>query len=279
MRTTSRSESENSAFHQNTHYGSTLVHFMISFEAVMEKQRFTQSSFDFKTNDKHSKMRTPFEIERNASMFYTRTVFRQVQNEMYLSMVSCTQISISTFDDVDECLVKEFIHYIPSNANASQLDPEVENDDQWDIPIRESTYKVTHNKSAQTFTCPCMKFEQFGNNHTKLKEYLDEIKQLEAKFLSNFTTHEKGNKNKEFEKTLGVTIPTSVDIQNSGEIRNKGSGTKKGMKSSREVTTEKSKGSRCSYCRNGNDHDWRNCPVRKEDEKNNIFKERPGKKN
>ncbi|CAI9294868.1 unnamed protein product [Lactuca saligna] len=212
-------------------------------ETTMEKQRFTQSSFDFKTNDKHPTMRTPFEIERNASMFYTRTVFRQVQNEMYLSMVSCTQISISTFDDVDECLVKEFINYIPSNANACQLDPEVENDDQWDIPIRESTYK------------------------------------LEAKFLSNFTTHEKGNKNKEFEKTLGVTIPTSVDIQNPREIRNKGSGTKKRMKSSRKVTIEKSKGSRCSYCRNGNDHDWRNCPVRKEDEKNNIFKERHGKKN
>ncbi|CAI9277696.1 unnamed protein product [Lactuca saligna] len=306
MRTTSSSESENSTFHQNTHCGSMLVHFMISFEAAMEKQRFTQSSFDFKTNDKHPIMRTPFEIERNASMFYTRTVFRQVQNEMYLSMVSCTQISINTFDDVDECLVKEFIHYIPSNANAYQLDPEVQNDDQWDIPIRESTYKVTHNKSAQTFTCPCMKFEQFlflcrhiftvmktynikeipskyllrrCNNHIKLKEYLEEIKQLEAKFLSNFTIHDKGNKNKEFEKTLGVTIPTSVDIQNPVEIRNKGSGTKKRMKSSREVTTEKSKGSRCGYCRNGNDHDWRNCPVRKEDEKNNIVKERPGKKN
>ncbi|CAI9263758.1 unnamed protein product [Lactuca saligna] len=48
MRTTSRSENENSAFHQNTHYGSTLVHFMMSFKAAMEKQRFTQSSFDFK---------------------------------------------------------------------------------------------------------------------------------------------------------------------------------------------------------------------------------------
>ncbi|CAI9263759.1 unnamed protein product [Lactuca saligna] len=243
-------------------------------------------------------MRTPFEIERNASMFYTRTVFRQVQNEMYLSMVSCTQISISTFDNVDECLVKEFINYIPSNANACQLDPEVENDDQWDIPIRESTYKDiiptellkkcfryadsdenTQRVALDIFHTVDNCVSSLSNNRTKLKEYLDEIKQLEAKFISNFTTHEKGNKNKEFEKTLGVTIPTSVDIQNPGEIRNKGSGTKKRMKSLREVTIEKSKGSRCSYCRNGNDHDWRNCPVRKEDEKNNIFKERHGKKN
>ncbi|KAL7583496.1 hypothetical protein Lser_V15G42934 [Lactuca serriola] len=191
------------------------------FEIAMEKQRLTQSSFDFKTNDKHPTMRTPFEIERNASMFYTRTVFRQVQNEMLLSMKL-------------KMMINGIYLYV----------------------------------SLLT-----------SKNHTRLTEYLEEIKQLEAKFLSNITTHEKGNKNKDFEKTLGVTIPTSVDIHNPGEIRNKGSGTKETMKSSREVATEKSKGSRCSYCRKGNDHDWRNCPVRKEDEKNNIFKERPGKKN
>nr|KAJ0184667.1 hypothetical protein LSAT_V11C900470530 [Lactuca sativa] len=208
------------------------------FEIAMEKQRLAQSSFDFKTNDKHPTMRTPFEIERNASMFYTRTVFRQVQNEMSLSMVSCSQICISTFDDVDDCLLKMMINRIYLYVSLLT-----------------------------------------SKNHTRLTEYLEEIKQLEAKFLSNITTHEKGNKNKDFEKTLGVTIPTSVDIHNPGEIRNKGSGTKETMKSSREVATEKSKGSRCSYCRKGNDHDWRNCPVRKEDEKNNIFKERPGKKN
>ncbi|XP_023728386.2 protein FAR1-RELATED SEQUENCE 5-like [Lactuca sativa] len=191
------------------------------FEIAMEKQRLAQSSFDFKTNDKHPTMRTPFEIERNASMFYTRTVFRQVQNEMSLSMKL-------------KMMINRIYLYV----------------------------------SLLT-----------SKNHTRLTEYLEEIKQLEAKFLSNITTHEKGNKNKDFEKTLGVTIPTSVDIHNPGEIRNKGSGTKETMKSSREVATEKSKGSRCSYCRKGNDHDWRNCPVRKEDEKNNIFKERPGKKN
>ncbi|XP_023764446.1 protein FAR1-RELATED SEQUENCE 5-like [Lactuca sativa] len=37
MTTTSRSKSENSAFHQNSHYGFTVLHFMISFEAAMEK--------------------------------------------------------------------------------------------------------------------------------------------------------------------------------------------------------------------------------------------------
>nr|KAJ0227201.1 hypothetical protein LSAT_V11C100013660 [Lactuca sativa] len=107
--------------------------------------------------------------------------------------------------------------------------------------------------------------------------YADSDENTQRVALDIFSTVD--NCNKDFEKTLGAIIPTSVDIHNLGEILNKGSGIKKRMKSLREVAIEKSKGSECSYCRNDNDHDWRNCPVRKEDEKNNIFKERPRKKN
>ena len=145
MRTTSRSESQNSAFHCNTHYGSTLVHFMISFEAAMEKQRFTQANADFRTNDKTPRMVTPFEIEKNASMFYTRRVFRQVQYEMYMSMVACTQFSLTSCDDVDHCLVKEFRHDGSSTSRDYSLEQQFVDDDeeQWDVLLKESVYKVS----------------------------------------------------------------------------------------------------------------------------------------
>ncbi|XP_023764448.1 protein FAR1-RELATED SEQUENCE 12-like [Lactuca sativa] len=189
-------------------------------------------------------MRTPFELERNASLFYPQTVSRHVQNEMYLSMVSCSQICISTFEDVDECLVKEFIHYNSSNSNGSHIDPEVENDYQWDILIRESTYKfqqfgilcrhifiviksynIKEIPSKYLLRCwkkdiiptkllkRCFRYadsdettqrvaldifstvdncvSSLSNDHTKLNEYLHEIKQMEEKFLSNFRTHDK----------------------------------------------------------------------------------------
>ena len=42
MRTTSRSESENSFFSQFTNEGSTLINFMTCFESAMEKQRHIQ---------------------------------------------------------------------------------------------------------------------------------------------------------------------------------------------------------------------------------------------
>ena len=144
MRTTSRSESQNSAFHQNTHYGSTLVHFMISFEAAMEKQRFTQLSCDFKTTDKTPRMVTPFEIEKNASLFYTRRVFRQVQYEMYISMVACTQFSVSTCDNVEECLVKEFRHVGDSTSKDYSVKLDDDDEEKWDVLMKESVYKVFH---------------------------------------------------------------------------------------------------------------------------------------
>ena len=48
MRTTSRSESQNSAFNQATHFGSPLVYFMMSYEMLMERQRHKQNVNDHK---------------------------------------------------------------------------------------------------------------------------------------------------------------------------------------------------------------------------------------
>nr|KAJ0192816.1 hypothetical protein LSAT_V11C800396140 [Lactuca sativa] len=144
MITTSRSESQNSAFHQNTHYGSTLVNFMNSFESAMEKQHYTQSSLDFKTKDKFSKMRTPFPIEENASLFYTRKVFRQVQNEMCRPMTTCFSLNHNIVDHVHEFQIKEFRPHGYSISNRPESDI------------------VKCDQKEDTFIRSCMKFEQFG---------------------------------------------------------------------------------------------------------------------
>ncbi|GKC40514.1 FAR1-related sequence 5-like protein [Tanacetum coccineum] len=51
MRTTSRSESENSFFKSFTSPGATLVSFMMSYESAMERQRYRQEKLDFNTID------------------------------------------------------------------------------------------------------------------------------------------------------------------------------------------------------------------------------------
>nr|KAJ0217403.1 hypothetical protein LSAT_V11C300154020 [Lactuca sativa] len=56
MRTTSRSESQNSTFHQNTHYGSTLVNFIISFESATKRPESDIDSDDDDDDDKLDKL-------------------------------------------------------------------------------------------------------------------------------------------------------------------------------------------------------------------------------
>lgn len=83
MKTTSRSESINSFFNAFSHYGNTLVFFMKSFDAALDKQRFTTRNLDYVTRSTFPKFLTPSKIERHASDVYTRHVFNDVQKEIY----------------------------------------------------------------------------------------------------------------------------------------------------------------------------------------------------
>ncbi|GKE10940.1 FAR1-related sequence 5-like protein [Tanacetum coccineum] len=67
MRTTSRSESENSFFKSFTSPGATLVSFMMSYESSMERQRYRQEALDFKTIDAAPICETKLPIERHVN--------------------------------------------------------------------------------------------------------------------------------------------------------------------------------------------------------------------
>ncbi|GKC04842.1 FAR1-related sequence 5-like protein, partial [Tanacetum coccineum] len=82
MRTTSRSESENTFFKSFTSPEATLVSFMMSYESAMERQRYRQEALDFKTIDATPKCETKLAIERHAARVYTRTIFLLVQKEI-----------------------------------------------------------------------------------------------------------------------------------------------------------------------------------------------------
>ncbi|GKB21801.1 FAR1-related sequence 5-like protein [Tanacetum coccineum] len=82
MRTTLRSECENTFFKSFTSPGATLVSFMMSYESAMERQRYRQEALDFKTIDAAPKCETKLAIERHAARVYTRTIFLLVQKEI-----------------------------------------------------------------------------------------------------------------------------------------------------------------------------------------------------
>ncbi|GJY68164.1 protein FAR1-related sequence 5, partial [Tanacetum coccineum] len=116
MRTTSRSESENSFFSHFTNSGSTLMNFENCFETAMEKQRHVQERMDHKTIDTVPKLKNFLKIERHASNVYTRSLFELVRKEIFVGLWHC-QIDSKSLVEGSEVLQNvgngQFIEFNP----------------------------------------------------------------------------------------------------------------------------------------------------------------------
>ncbi|KAJ9560977.1 hypothetical protein OSB04_006137 [Centaurea solstitialis] len=115
MKTTSRLESINSFFNVFSHYGNTFVFFMKSFDAALNKQRFTTRNLDYVTRSTFPKFLTPSKIERNASDVYTRHVFNDVQKEIYKPAWSCSIESVVVDKNDIETYTIDHPHQINKN--------------------------------------------------------------------------------------------------------------------------------------------------------------------
>nr|KAJ0219584.1 hypothetical protein LSAT_V11C300142720 [Lactuca sativa] len=163
MRTTSRSESENSAFNRVSHHGYTLNNFMNAFESVMERQRNNQIKFDFDTSTIIPIIKTPLEdMEKHASMVYTRTIFLMVQREILHSFVSCSQKSVTSGVVSDICIVKHKRINISKKKVVVEKKEKVDIDSEWNFNTTEGDFEVEFNREDLTVKCSCMLFERFG---------------------------------------------------------------------------------------------------------------------
>ncbi|XP_074288353.1 protein FAR1-RELATED SEQUENCE 5-like [Silene latifolia] len=134
MRTTSRSESENSFFGNFTNPHLTLVEFWMRFQSAMDAQRWKYAKVT--TDDKNSspKLSTPLLLEKKTSEFYTTTVFYEFQEELQAACFSCG-LSPRTTED--------------NNEHISIMDRE-----------KDKVYKV--DLSGNKFSCSCKMFERIG---------------------------------------------------------------------------------------------------------------------
>ncbi|XP_074298160.1 uncharacterized protein LOC141628979 [Silene latifolia] len=89
MRTTQRSESENSFFKRFEHKSGTLVEFWMRFESAMDQQRHTQKQLD--NMDKHSSATasTHLTLEIHAAKVYTYSAFQKFKQEAIFSIDTC----------------------------------------------------------------------------------------------------------------------------------------------------------------------------------------------
>ncbi|XP_074271437.1 protein FAR1-RELATED SEQUENCE 5-like [Silene latifolia] len=136
LRTTQRSESENSFFKcfENPH--GTLVEFWMCFQSVMDQQRYTQKSLDRDSDHSLPQTKTLLSLEVHASTVYTHALFYEFQQQCVDSLNSCSA------DD--------------SSREGSTRFLDVEDS------IFHKTYTVEFNPSTFDATCSCKMFERKG---------------------------------------------------------------------------------------------------------------------
>ena len=142
MRTTSRSESENSFFQNFTSRGSTLLNFMMGFESAMERQRHNQEVLDNETIQKVPRFKTKLQIERNAAKKYTRTIFLLIQDEINSAVYDCHQISEDKVDGFEVLTIKELREIKPTKTKKKYNFGENEVQNKRDSEKKELRFKV-----------------------------------------------------------------------------------------------------------------------------------------
>ncbi|GKA67987.1 protein FAR1-related sequence 5 [Tanacetum coccineum] len=170
MRTTSRSESENSFFSHFTNSGSTLMNFMNCFETAMEKQRHVQEMMDHKTIDTVPKLKTLLKIERHASNVYTRSLFELVQKEIFVGLFYCQIDSKCLVEGSEVCIIKEspYVYEMPSKKkkkpqSVDKGNDKAEENDKVDMFFKkDGLYKVLRNVGDGSVVCSCQLFVRVG---------------------------------------------------------------------------------------------------------------------
>ncbi|GJY50069.1 FAR1-related sequence 5-like protein [Tanacetum coccineum] len=158
MRTTSRSESENTFFKSFTNHGSMLVNFMMCFESVMERQRYRyrQEVLDFRTFDSAPKLHTKLKIEIHASKVYTRKIFLLVQKEIVEAVWACQIQECKTEEGCDMVKVRDKRAAAYRTLN-KETGKEVVQEKEY-----VAEYKVLRSLEDDSVECTCRHFLRYG---------------------------------------------------------------------------------------------------------------------
>ncbi|XP_074312353.1 protein FAR-RED IMPAIRED RESPONSE 1-like [Silene latifolia] len=107
MRTTQRSESENSFFKRFEGKSGTLLEFLLRFKSAMNQQRHTHKKLD--NEDKHTspKLETHLALEADAAKVYTHKVFKEFQEEAKYSIDTCKSRGFAEIDSLEVTTLRD----------------------------------------------------------------------------------------------------------------------------------------------------------------------------
>ncbi|XP_074277577.1 uncharacterized protein LOC141601211 [Silene latifolia] len=101
MRTTQRSESENSFFKRFESKSGTLVEFSLRFDNAIDQQRQTQKKLDNGNKHTSPQMSTHLAIEVHEAKVYSYKVFEEFQEEVKYSIDTCKSKGFAEGDSLE----------------------------------------------------------------------------------------------------------------------------------------------------------------------------------
>ncbi|XP_031096902.1 protein FAR1-RELATED SEQUENCE 5-like [Ipomoea triloba] len=240
VRTTSRSESQNSFFGSFSNGHSSLVEFLVHYDSAIGAQRHAQAKLNADCEACFPVLKTPLALERHAMGFYRISVFYDVQEEICTACFSCQVVSLSDSDGSVSYMIKD--------------DRGLES-----IPSRYLVHRWT--KGA----CLHPIFDIDGivvDQSAKIRSVINDQRKLFLQDGSdNGSSVAVGSKQSVINSFCGsMSKASSVEVHDPVKAKNKGSG--KRLKSVRERAASKcaKQSRRCHTC-DEYGHNSRTCPL------------------
>nr|GEY37039.1 hypothetical protein [Tanacetum cinerariifolium] len=247
----------------------------------IEYQRYIERQNDHDLRYKNPKHKTDLQMEKEASTFYTRTVFFDVQDEIYGSYSHCMSVNVVQVDNSEKYSIRDMqaknkirghIFYVLRMNNIKEFPRKylnkrwLKNAKPFNATVRRivgGSYSILESKAFDLYEILNQQMIVLVYDMDKLKIYKEQMKDLLNKAKTDVPTVPKLNSKNVFSAMLGVKEPTSKTIGNPDQSSNKGTGVHSRWKSKGEIEKEASQNSKkrrtCIKCGNKEGHNSRTC--------------------
>ncbi|GJR07786.1 FAR1-related sequence 5-like protein [Tanacetum coccineum] len=241
MRTTSRFESENHFFGKWTSPHLTLIEFLSHYDTAIDYQRYIERKNDHDSRYKKPAFKTDLPMEKEACKLYTRTLFFDVQDEMFASYKYCIALSVVQTENTETYLVRD------TQMNNVKEFPKTYLHKSWLKNVKPSSFDhrritgasdVVQSDVLELYQIFESSIDHLVHDLDKLHIYKDKMKELLNQAEINVPTVPKVSSKAVMSVMLGVDEPENVFIRNLNLSKVKGTGCFSRMKPVAKVTAE-----------------------------------------
>ncbi|XP_074313892.1 protein FAR1-RELATED SEQUENCE 6-like [Silene latifolia] len=243
MRTTQRSERENSFFKRFEHKSGTLVEFWMRYDSAMNQQRYTQKQLD--NSDKHSSAKTTGGFTERGELEVTTVKDSSRGNNFEVAYSPENGMKTIPDDYVVNRWTKEYLRLRMFNCNSEGTDNmEVIDEKQITMSIM---WSEVHQAVGILRGKGVTDVESFSAIIRGFKDTLSPLGEVL-------------NKNRQMEKFMNCTASEVVTILPQKNSKNKGSGKRMFSAKTKALALARKPKRKCKNYKRMTNHDKRNCP-------------------